>query len=93
MAAAPIGEQAVAMQRWSGGDHRLLLVNFGAALRFDVGAQDRLQGAASLPWRAQLSTMEERFAGPGCDDGSLALQAGVATELPPRCAVLWAVGD
>ncbi len=72
------------------GRRLLLLANFGETVCFDVGEQAWLGEAASLAWRSLLSTAEERFAGPGGDAIAPALEPGVAVDLPPRCAVLWA---
>ena len=81
----------VAVERWDQDERRrLLLVNFGHPLRFDVGEQAWLGDAAALRWRLLLSTAEERFAGPGADASALALRPGEALDLPPRCALLFA---
>ena len=69
---------------------RLLLVNFGEAVRFDASEQAWLGDSGSLAWRPLLSTDEARFAGPGSDLTALALRPGAAVDVPPRCALLWA---
>jgi maltooligosyltrehalose trehalohydrolase len=91
LAEAP-ADMLVAVERWSEEEteRRLLLVNFGDAQAFDVGAQEWMGEAASLSWRAMLSTAEERFAGPGVDLGGLRLDPGRPVELPERSATLWA---
>ncbi len=65
-------------------DRRLLVVNFGEAIRIDAGGLD-----SNIAWHAVLSTAEERFAGPGGALDALALRPGAAVELPARSAVLW----
>jgi hypothetical protein len=91
LAEAP-AEKLVAVERWSEDERerRLLLVNFGDARPFDIGTQEWLGEAASLAWRAMLSTAEERFSGPGVDLGELRLDPGRPVELPERSATLWA---
>jgi len=91
LAEAP-ADMLVAVERWSEEEteRRLLLVNFGDAQAFDVGAQAWLGEAASLSWEAILSTAEERFAGPGVDLERLRLEPGRPLELPERSATLWA---
>ena len=81
--------ERVALERWDEAGHRLLLLSFGEALRFDTSEQGWL-GESTLAWRPLLSTAEARFAGPGSGLTALTLRPGVAVDVPPRCAVLWA---
>ena len=87
-AEAPSSE-LLALERWDEAGHRrLLLVNFGEAVRFNESEQAWLGESRGLYWRPLLSTAEPRFAGPG---GELAaLRPGDAIDVPARCAVLWA---
>ena len=97
LVAVALGPSLLGLASWSGGDRRLLIVNFGAATSIDVAEQAWLDGPSlegrggqQAAWRPLLSTAEERFAGPGSELPALTLQPGVAVELPEHCAVLWA---
>ena len=88
--AEALSPELLALERWGEAGHRrLLLVNFGEAARFDASEQAWL-GESNLVWRPLLSTAEARFAGPGSDLAALTLHPGIAVDVPPRCAVLWA---
>jgi maltooligosyltrehalose trehalohydrolase len=90
LTAAPAAS-VVAVERWNEEEERrLLLVNFGDAVAFDVGTQEWLGEPASRSWRVVVSTSEARFGGPGVDPARLALEPGRAIELPERSATLWA---
>jgi maltooligosyltrehalose trehalohydrolase len=84
----------VAFERWDDdGRRRLVAVNFGEAFELSLDAQAWLGDARALSWQAVLSTAEQRFAGPGCDLGGLALRPGAAVNFPARSAVLWQADD
>ena len=81
----PVSQDAVAMLQQQGDIALLVVANFGeraeALLPDHVGAL----GA----WEPVLSSAEERFAGPGVDLTSLAMDGDSSVGLPPRAAVVW----
>lgn len=80
----PLSGKAIAVERWNdAGERRLLVANFGAQLRIEGGQ------LGAHEWRPQLSTAEQRFAGPSVDLASPAAQPGGVIELPAQCAVLY----
>jgi maltooligosyltrehalose trehalohydrolase len=82
----PLGEKALAVERWNDdGERRLLVANFGTQLRVEAGQLSEHE------WRPQLSTAEQRFSGPGVDLASLPARPGGVIELPAQCAVLYTV--
>jgi hypothetical protein len=80
----------VAIERWDEeGRRRLLIVNFGDELEFDLALQDWMGHARGLAWRPVLCTSDAIFAGPGIDLESLTLEGGEVVMLPPRSATRW----
>ena len=87
-----VSEHAIGLARLVEHGRRLLLVNFGDAIDIDVGEQAWLGESAGRSWRPILTTVEERFAGPGADLQALALDPGRAVLLPAASATVWSAG-
>lgn len=87
--AVAIGAEMVALHRWAGDQHRLLLANLGCAQPVDVTQHEALAALAGLPARLLLSTADPRFGG--------ATEADPPAELPrltvpARTVLLFAIG-
>jgi maltooligosyltrehalose trehalohydrolase len=89
--ATPLGEELLAVHRWSRADHRLLLVNFGKSETIalgDVPGGDALPAAGSV----MFSTAEGRFGGDGTETELVGDGQGRTARIPARTAVLLGFG-
>ncbi len=80
--AAPLTADVLAVHRWRGAEQRLLLVNFGAAVRLPALESPLVPPSASLVWWSR----DARYGG----DGAAPTRAHGAVHLPARCAALFA---
>jgi maltooligosyltrehalose trehalohydrolase len=88
--AVPAGAHAIAVHRWLGDEHRLLIANFGArtSLHADqLGLDERLSSAT---WTELLSTGEERFGGLGNQTTLNVNGSSLSFDVPARTAVIYA---
>ena len=86
-----IGAETLAVHRWRGEQHRLLIANFGPSLGIDAAdpALARMpRGGAKL----LLSTAARRYGGHGGRPGMKGRGAARQLEIPARAAVLFAWG-
>ena len=80
-------ERVVAVHRWRGDEHRLLLGNLGDATAVRLAAL--FPGARPVPaWKVLLSTADKRYDGGGEEIGLEADGASWTVRLPARAAVL-----
>ncbi|MBA3520449.1 MAG: DUF3459 domain-containing protein [Rhizobiales bacterium] len=89
MRAEVIGAETLAVHRWRGEQHRLLIANFGPSLGIDAAdpALARMpRGGAEL----LLSTAAHRYGGQGGRPGMKGRGAARQLEIPARAAVLFA---
>jgi maltooligosyltrehalose trehalohydrolase len=78
--------QVVVIHRWNGGDHRVLVANFGQAVEMPREWLERVEGGPDGGWELLLSTDETRFGGEGRE---LAIDPARRTlAMPPRTAAL-----
>jgi maltooligosyltrehalose trehalohydrolase len=81
--AQALTSQQVAVQRWAGDEHRLLLANFGAEATVDLAV---LEGLPEGEWRVLLNTTDRLYDGTGEDVNV----SGRSVVIPARSAVvLW----
>ncbi len=80
--AVPLTDDVLAMHRWQGEAQRLLLVNFGAAVRLPTPTTPLLPPSATLLWCSR----DIRYGG----DGAAPLRTERDLHLPARCAALFA---
>jgi maltooligosyltrehalose trehalohydrolase len=57
--------QIVVVHRWRGNDHRVLVANFGHAVKMPQAWLERVLGGPDERWGSVLSTDESRFGGEG----------------------------
>ena len=81
----PVRQGAVAMLQQQGDIALLVVANFGERAEALLPDHAGALGA----WEPVLSSAEERFAGPGVDLTSLAMDGDSSVGLPPRAAVVW----
>ena len=89
----PLGVSAIAVRRWLGTNHRLLIANFGAETSVRVGDVLGLEDVQHGEWTLLLSTSEERFGGPGYP--AIITESGPkrVIEVPARTAAIFASSD
>jgi maltooligosyltrehalose trehalohydrolase len=86
MDAFAVSAQVVVIHRWNGGDHRVLVANFGQAVEMPREWLERVEGGPDGGWELLLSTDETRFGGEGRE---LAIDPARRTlAMPPRTAAL-----
>ncbi|MBI4507535.1 MAG: malto-oligosyltrehalose trehalohydrolase [Chloroflexi bacterium] len=90
--ATALGEQIVAVHRWSGAGQRVLLANFGPPARLVSADEPFLAALPPGPWRVLLNTAARRYGGSGERVAWRGRGVTRAVALPGRCAVLCAVG-
>jgi maltooligosyltrehalose trehalohydrolase len=61
--AQPCGAQALAVHRWSGSGHRLLIANFGSELEIQAGDLDSIDLPEPRRWTQLLSADERKYSG------------------------------
>ncbi len=85
--ATPLGDDLLAVHRWDGAAHRLLLVNFGDASTISLAD---VPGGDALPSTGDvlLSTAEVRFGGDGDASEVAGSGPGRTVTVPARTAVL-----
>jgi maltooligosyltrehalose trehalohydrolase len=88
MAVEVLGAQTVVVHRWHGGEHRLLVANFGPSLGIDP-ADPALGGMPRTGATLLLSTAARRYGGTGACTGLLGRGAARRLEVPARAAVLF----
>ena len=87
--AAGLIAQIVAVHRWWGAQHRLLLANFGSAIDLRPGEDEFLQRLPSRGWHLELATSQRRFGGTGERPTLHGSDAGRVLHLPARMAAIW----
>jgi maltooligosyltrehalose trehalohydrolase len=90
-AAAALGAQAIAVHRWKGAEHRVLIANFGAKTCLRV---ERIPGLPDVPpgrWTLILSTEDQRYGGAGREASCQLEQDGYCLRVPARTAAIWRV--
>jgi maltooligosyltrehalose trehalohydrolase len=91
--ATAIGERVVAVHRWRGTDHRLLLANLGDSAAFDLDEAISSGGRPNGEWRVILSTADRRYGGSGEEVGLEREDARWRAALPAKTAVLLGVTE
>ena len=91
--ASAITAEIVAIHRWWGTGHRLLLANFGNAVDLPVGEIEALAPVATRPWHFLLATSQRRFGGNGARPAVQGIFGQRTLSLPARSAAIWAIGD
>ncbi len=88
--AAGLTAQIVAVHRWWGAEHRLLLANFGSAVDLHPNKDEFLQRLPPRGWHLELATSQRRFGGPGERPTLHGTGAARTLHLPARMAAIWA---
>ena len=91
--ATAIGERVVAVHRWRGTDHRLLLANLGDSADIDLDEAISSGGRPNGEWRVILSTADRRYGGSGEEVGLEREDARWRAALPAKTAVLLGVTE
>ena len=82
---AALGDRALALKRWAGGEMVLVVASFGDALQLDLGARPETRAPAGGRWTTLLDSEDPRYGG----DGPARLTTdGAALELRTAGAVL-----
>ncbi|MEA2510652.1 MAG: maltooligosyltrehalose trehalohydrolase [Thermomicrobiales bacterium] len=89
--AEALGAQALAVHRWQGDEHRLLIANFGAATSLPIGEIPILRDVPDGRWRLVLSTANRRFGGTGERAWVRGRGREARVEVPARTAAIFAV--
>jgi maltooligosyltrehalose trehalohydrolase len=79
--------QVIAVNRWHGEDHRLLLANFGPEVTLDLAVTPDLTPLAVQPRHLLLTTTDERYDG----SGNAPRDQDATITIPARSAVIWAI--
>ena len=81
--------QVVVVHRWNGGDHRVLVANFGQSITMPEALFEKVPGGLSSGWSLELQTAESRFGG---RDHRVALEGEppVSLSIPARTAAVFA---
>jgi maltooligosyltrehalose trehalohydrolase len=92
--AVGLGSRSIAVHRWRGDDHRLLLANLGDATDVDLRQGGFGGETSSLAWTVLLSTADRRYSGSG-PEVEVEEREGAPgrVQLPERTAVLLAAID
>jgi maltooligosyltrehalose trehalohydrolase len=91
--AEALGAQALAVHRWQGEEHRLLIANFGAATSLPIAETPLLCDLPDGRCRLVLSTANHRFGGTGERAGVRGRGRTARFEVPARSAALFAIGE
>jgi maltooligosyltrehalose trehalohydrolase len=91
--AAALGAQAIAVHRWRGNDHRVLVANFGAATSLPISETPVLRDLPEGRLNLVLSTANRRFGGSGERAWIRGRGSSARVEVPARTAAIFAVGE
>jgi maltooligosyltrehalose trehalohydrolase len=91
--ASALTAEIVAVHRWWGTGHRLMLANFGNAIDLTVRDVDALTPVAWRPWHFMLATSQRRYGGNGNRPALQGFPPERTVSLPARSASIWMVGD
>jgi maltooligosyltrehalose trehalohydrolase len=91
--ASAVTAEIVAVHRWWGTEHRLMVANFGNAVDLPMGEVDALAPLAGRPWHFLLATSQRRFGGNGLRPTLQGFPPQRTLSLPARSAAIWAIGD
>jgi maltooligosyltrehalose trehalohydrolase len=86
-----LGAQALAVHRWQGDDHRVLIANFGAATSLSIAETPVLRDLPDGHLRLVLSTANRRFGGSGERAWVRGRGPSARVEVPARTAAIVAV--
>jgi maltooligosyltrehalose trehalohydrolase len=84
-----IGAKIVAVHRWHGHQHRLLVANFGPSVGIRIGDHPSLADLPDGGWQLLLATSERRFGGTGANCLILGEAAARRLEIPARTAAIF----
>ena len=84
--ASAIGAQAIAVHRWHGDEHRLLIANFGAATKLRRAEMPGLRELPTGEWRLLFATSDAKFGG----TGEVVTINPATVALPARSGVIFA---
>ncbi|CAA9557016.1 MAG: GH13_10 / GH13 / GH13_9 / GH13_36 / GH13_ 37 / GH13_11 / GH13_8 / GH13_1 [uncultured Thermomicrobiales bacterium] len=87
--AVALTAQVVALHRWVGQDHRILIANFGAAIDLDQTAMSALSPPASDGWTLMLDTSGMTRGGSGIGPAHESTERGFTLHVPARAAAIW----
>lgn len=91
--AEALGAQALAVHRWQGDEHRVLIANFGAATSLALGETPVLRDVPEGRWRLLLSTANRRIGGSGERTSVRGRGRAARVHVPARAAAMYAIGD
>ncbi|MGH2561728.1 MAG: malto-oligosyltrehalose trehalohydrolase [Thermomicrobiales bacterium] len=86
--ASALGARAIAVHRWWGDEHRLLIANVGSAFTRSMTGIAQLTGAPSAGWRIRFSTSQRRYGGSGARPRLHGRGGDRTIEVPARSAVI-----
>jgi maltooligosyltrehalose trehalohydrolase len=89
--AEALGSQALAVHRWHGDEHRVLIANFGAATSLAINETPVLRDVPGRSWRLVLSTANRRFGGSGKRTWIRGHGSSAQAEIPARTAAIFAI--
>jgi len=85
--AIAVTSQLIAVHRWHGSEHRVLLANFGGEIVIDLDEFATQGDLAISPWNLLLSTSQAEYDG----SGDVPMRAGTSATLPARTAAIWGI--
>jgi maltooligosyltrehalose trehalohydrolase len=86
-----VGAQIVAVHRWRGAAHRLLVANFGAAASLPLADTPDFASLASADWRLLLWTADRQFGGGGQEAGLCGGERDRRLMVPARSAAIFGI--
>lgn len=90
--ASAVTAEIVAVHRWWGMQHRLLLANFGPELELAMDDDEAFTPMRSRPWNLMLSTTDEIFGGNGHQPVMRGFGKDRVVTVPARSALVFAIG-
>ncbi|MDQ3541058.1 MAG: malto-oligosyltrehalose trehalohydrolase [Chloroflexota bacterium] len=89
--AVALTAQVVALHRWVGGEHRVLIANFGMAIALDQETLSSLSLPASASWTLMLSTSDMMPGGTRITPAHDVTASGHTLHVPARTSALWSI--
>ncbi len=84
-----VGAQILAVHRWLGTAHRVLVANFGADASLPLADTPELEAMAGADWRLLLSTADRQFGGSGRETGLCGGERERRLHVPARSAAIF----
>ena len=89
--ATALTAQVLAIHRWWGSEHRVVLANFGPAVNLSLASHPSLSAVCHRPWQRLFSTGEPRFGGNGRHPQVIGSGEGRSVAIPARSAGIWRI--